>query len=104
MLTLTSTGIQKQVNRLKNSINHATYMLGSVQHTAAIAKIESTASTIQIFVLLDDTVTGTISNISIVDNDGDVIAVSARQFVKPALRGLYSVFTYNFTEAEGTDI
>lgn len=47
--------------------------------------------------------TGKVSNISLVDVDGDIIAVAAREFTKPKTKGIYSVFAYTFVEVEDPD-
>ncbi|NPV89827.1 MAG: hypothetical protein HPY50_03505 [Firmicutes bacterium] len=100
MKTLTATGITKQLTRLKDSLSHATYLLGGQQRQVDIFKTDINQDVIKIFVYLDDTVSGTVSNISLIDKDGDVVALAAREFVKPESKGLYSVFAYKFVEVE----
>lgn len=100
MKTLTATGITKQLERLRDSLSHATYLLDGQQRQADIFKTDIDQDTIRIFVYLDDTVTGSVSNISLIDKDGDVVALAAREFVKPQSKGLYSVFAYKFVEVE----
>lgn len=100
MKTLTATGITKQLERLRDSLSHATYLLDGQQRQADIFKTDIVQDTIRIFVYLDDTVSGSVSNISLIDKDGDVVALAAREFVKPQSKGLYSVFAYKFVEVE----
>ena len=100
MKTLTATGITKQLTRLKDSLSHATYLLDGQLRQADIFKTDIDQDTIRIFVYLDDTVSGSVSNISLIDKDGDVVALAAREFVKPQSKGLYSVFAYKFVEVE----
>jgi len=100
MKTLTATGIAKQLTRLKDSLSHATYLLNGQQRQANIFKTEINQDVIRVFVYLDDTVSGTVSNISLIDKDGDVVALATREFVKPQSKGLYSVFAYKFVEVE----
>lgn len=100
MKTLTQVGINKQLVRLRDSLSHATYLLNGQQKQVNIFKVDLDQNLIKVFVYLDDTVSGTVSNISLVDKDGDVIALADRQFVKPQSKGLYSVFAYRFVEVE----
>jgi hypothetical protein len=100
MKTLTQTGIDKQLLRLQDSLSHATYLLNGQQKQVDIFKTEIDQNLIKVFVYLDDTVSGTVSNISLVDKDGDVIALAEREFIKPQSKGLYSVFAYRFVEVE----
>lgn len=100
MKTLTQVGINKQLARLRDSLSHATYLLNGQPRQVNIFKIDLDQNLIKVFVYLDDTVSGTVSNISLVDKDGDVVALANRQFVKPQFKGLYSVFAYRFVEVE----
>lgn len=100
MKTLTAKGINKQLVRLKESLSRATYLQNGQQKTVDIFKVDIADNVIHIYVYLDDTVTGSISNISLVDKDGDVVAVATRQFTKPRTKGIYSVFAYKFVEVE----
>lgn len=100
MKTLTAKGISKQLVRLKESLSHATFIQGGQTKTVSIFKTTIADSVIRIYVYLDDTVSGTISNISLVDKDGDVVAIAERQFTKPRTKGIYSVFAYKLVEVE----
>lgn len=103
MKTLTSVGINKQLVRLKESLDYATYYENGTRKRVSIFRADVTDNKIKIYVYLDDTVTGTVRNISLVDKDGDVIATAARQFTKPQNKGIYSVFAYTFVEVEDPD-
>lgn len=100
MTTLTQIGITKQLERLKSSLTHVTYLLDGQQQQADISRIDVAGDSIKIFVILDDSISGTVSNISLIDNEGDTIAFSSREFLKPAEKGLYSVFSYKFVEVD----
>lgn len=103
MKTLTAVGINKQLVRLRESLAYATYVEGGVKRRVPIFKAEVEGDRIKIYVYLDTTVTGTIKDISLVDCDGDVIAVAKREFTKPRTKGIYSVFSYRFVEVEDPD-
>lgn len=100
MKTFTEVGINKQLTRLKDSLSHATYLLDGQEQQVNIFKTDIDQNLIRVFVYLDDTVSGTVSEISLVDTDGDVIALADREFIKPQSKGLYSVFAYRFVEVE----
>lgn len=103
MKTLTEVGINKQLVRLRDSLAYATYMEGGTKRRVSIFKAEVAGNRIKIYVYLDTTVTGKIEDISLVDKDGDVIAVAKREFTKPRTKGIYSVFSYRFVEVEDPD-
>lgn len=100
MKTLTAVGINKQLVRLRESLDYASYLENGVKRSVPIFKAEVEDNKIKIYVYLDTTVTGTIRDISLVDRDGDVIAVARREFTKPRTKGIYSVFSYRFVEVE----
>lgn len=103
MKTLTEVGIRKQLERMRDSLDYATYLLGGVKEQVSIYRVEINKDTIKIYVYLDSTVSGTVKNISLVDRDGDVIAIAERQFTKPVTKGIYSVFAYQLVEVERPD-
>ena len=103
MKTLTPIGINKQLVRLKESLDHATFLESGKLRTVSIFKADVTGNKIKIYVYLDDSVTGAIKDISLVDRDGDVIAIAKREFTKPKTKGIYSVFSYEFVEVEDPD-
>lgn len=100
MKTLTEVGINKQLVRLRESLDYATYLSDGRKQRVPIFKAEVAGNRIKIYVYLDTTVTGKIADISLVDRDGDVIAVAKREFTKPRTKGIYSVFSYKFVEVE----
>ena len=80
--TITAVGIEKIGRRLADSIDHVS------------------ADEVKIYVYFDDTVTGTVGDVQLVDTDGDVVAASDRVFEKPPSKGLYVAFKYKITEKE----
>ena len=53
---------------------------------------------VKVYVYFDDSVEGAITNISLVDVDGDIVAVKERTFTKTIDKGLYILFQNTFTE------
>ena len=103
MRTLTDKGIEKILARLSDSLDHATYQQGKRQVSVDIYKIDIQRNCIKIYVLLGSDVSGSIRNIALVDRDGDTVAVAEREFVKPASKGIYSVFSYQIVETDDPD-
>lgn len=103
MRTLTDKGIEKILARLSDSLDHATYQQGKRQVSVDIYKIDIQRNRIKIYVLLGSDVSGPIRNIALVDRDGDTVAVAEREFVKPASKGIYSVFSYQIVETDDPD-
>lgn len=103
MKTLTPVGINKQLLRLRDSLAYATFLEGEVKKKVSIFKADVEGNKIKIYVYLDDSVIGEVEDISLVDKDGDIIAIAARTFTKPRTKGIYSVFAYTFVEVEDPD-
>lgn len=103
MKTLTRKGVDKLLSSFAASLDHATYerAVGSV--TVDISRIEILNPCIKIYVYLDSSVVGTVRNISLVDRDGDVVAVAKREFSKPASKGIYCLFSYKLVEVDDPD-
>lgn len=100
MKTLTDIGLNKQAQRFADSIHHAAYNLDGVPQTRPIFMSVVEGDIVRIYVYFDDTVVGSVSNVQLVDNDGDVVALTDRVFTKPQSKGLYVAFKYRFTEME----
>lgn len=101
MKTLTEVGLRKQAQRFSDSISHAAYMSeGGVPKTIPIFNNIVEGDSVKIYVFFDDTVVGSVSEVQLVDKDGDVVAESDRAFTKPKEKGLYVAFKYKYSEME----
>ena len=98
--TIYENGIQKIGQRLVDSIDHATYTLNGVPKTVPLFRTMVEGGNVRIYVYFDDTVTGTVGDVQLVDEDGDVIAATDRVFEKPPSKGLYVAFKYKILEKE----
>ncbi|WP_305118148.1 hypothetical protein [uncultured Adlercreutzia sp.] len=98
--TITEVGIEKIGRRLIDSIDHAAYTLNGEPRTVKPFRLLAEADGVKIYVYFDDTVTGTVGDVQLVDTDGDVIAATDRVFEKPPSKGLYVAFKYKITEKE----
>ena len=102
MRTLTETGVNKIGKRLVDSVAHAAYTLDGQPKTIEIFRRSAVAGSTKVYVYFDDTISGKVANVQLVDTDGDVIATTPpeREFVKPTSKGLYVAFKYNIKEME----
>lgn len=99
--TLKPIGIQKIGRRLVDSVDHAAYTLNGEPKTAPIFRKLVESGVAKVYIYFDDTVSGEVANVELVDTDGDVIAsVDDRAFTKPQSKGLYVAFKYNVKEME----
>lgn len=100
MKTLTPLGFEKIVQRFVTSISHVAYTHNGDNKTTALLNTVVEDDIVKFYVYFDDTVSGAISNVSLVDVDGDVVAQVEQSFTKPTDKGLYVVFKYRFHEME----
>lgn len=98
--TLTAVGIEKIGRRFADSIHHAAYTLNGEPKTVEPFRRLVEADAVKIYVYFDDTVTGTVGDVQLVDTDGDIVAASDRVFEKPQSKGLYIAFKYKILEKE----
>ena len=98
--TITSVGIEKIGRRFADSIDHAAYTPNGAPKTVKPFRKLVTADTVKIYIYFDDTVTGNVANVQLVDTDGDIVAQSDREFEKPPSKGLYVAFKYTIIEKE----
>ena len=100
MKTLTSIGIQKIGQRFVDSVDHAAYTLNGVPQTVEPFRRFVQGASARVYIYFDDTISGNVANVQLVDADGDVVAQSDREFEKPPSKGLYVAFKYTIIEKE----
>lgn len=98
--TLTLVGIEKIGRRFADSVDHAAYTLDGAPKTAKPFRKLVEADVVKIYVYFDDTISGKVADMQLVDIDGDTIACTDRTFEKPPNKGLYVAFKYNIIEKE----
>lgn len=99
--TLTDIGILKIGKRLVESVHHANYTLDGEPKTVPPFRTITNGPDVRVYIYFDDTVIGDVSNVELVDKDGDVIAASDdKVFTKTQGKGLYVAFKYNIKEME----
>lgn len=87
--TLTPIGVQKIGQRFADSVDHAAYTLNGQPKTVAPFRKIVEGEAAKVYIYFDDTVTGEVANVQLVDTDGDVISETDRAFTKPPSKGLY---------------
>lgn len=101
MKTLTQKGVEKIGKRFVESVDHAAFTLNGQPRTVAPFRKIASGSDARVYVYFDDTVSGTVANVQLVDTDGDVVAEAHdRSFEKLPNKGLYIAFKYNINELE----
>jgi hypothetical protein len=101
MRTLTEKGVEKIGKRFVDSVDHAAYTLDGQPKTVAPFRKIANGSDARVYIYFDDTVSGTVENVQLIDTDGDVVAEAHdRSFSKPQSKGLYVAFKYNVKEME----
>lgn len=99
--TLKPIGINKIGQRFADSIDHAAYTLDGEPRTAPPFRKLVEDGVVKVYIYFDDTISGEVANVELVDTDGDVVAsVEDRAFAKPPSKGLYVAFKYNIKEME----
>lgn len=99
--TLTDIGIQKIGRRFVDSVSHANYTLNGEPKTIPLFRTIVNGSDVRVYVYFDDTIIGDVSNVELVDKDGDIVATSDdKVFTKTTGKGLYVAFKYNVREME----
>lgn len=99
--TLTDIGIQKIGRRFVDSVSHANYTLNGEPRTVPPFRTIVKGSDVRVYIYFNDTIIGDISNVELVDKDGDIVATSdSKVFTKTPGKGLYVAFKYNVKEME----
>ena len=96
--TLTVIGIEKHVKRFSDSIISAKYRLSGVEKDLALFKKVISGNEVKIYLYFDDGIVGNITNIKLIDDEGDEIAEVEQGFIKESSKGLYILFKYKFVE------
>lgn len=100
MKTLQPAALHKMAQRFIESLDHALYELDGVEGSVPIFRTMIDGAAVKVYVYFDDAVVGRLSNVRLVDKDGDVVAASSEIVEKPTDKGFYSAFKYRFAEVE----
>ena len=98
MKTLTNTALNKMANNYLNSLSHVLYDLDDVEKQIDFFKKKIEGNTVQIYIFFDEAYKGKITNIRVIDKDGDVVAIDNKVYERTSKKALYIAFKHEFTE------
>ena len=98
MKTLTDLALNKMANYYLDSLSHVLYNLDGVEKQIDFFKKKVVGNTVQTYVFFDENYKGKITNIRVIDKDGDVVAVDNKVYERTTEKALYVAFKHEFTE------
>ena len=98
MRTLTDLALNKMANAYVNSLSHVVYKLNGEEKRADFFKKKVVGRTVQAYVFFDENYKGNITDIRVIDKDGDVVAVDNKAYERTTEKALYIAFKHEFTE------
>lgn len=100
MKTLKPIALHKIAQRFVDNLRCALYTMDGSVKQMPIFNADVEDNIVRIYIYFDEEVGGSLTQVELVDKDGDVVAVAEREFIKPQEMGLYVAFKYKFTEEE----
>lgn len=107
MKTLTPTANNKMAQRFLDSLDHITYMHQGEEKTNDILQKNIDGNRVEVLIYFTAEVEGTISEVKVIDIDGDAIIAPERIYNQEESdypRGLYISFEYIFEEQSITTL
>ena len=98
MKTLTEAGLNKIANFYLDSLSHALYKLDGVDHEINFINKLVEGNTVKVYIYFEESYTGSISDIRIIDKDGEVVAKDPRVYERSVEKVLYVAFKHEFME------
>ena len=98
MRTLTDLALNKMANNYLNSLSHVLYKLDGEEKRLEFFKKKVIGNTVNIYVFFDENYKGKITDIRVIDKDGDVVAVDNKIYERTTNKALYIAFQHEFTE------
>ena len=98
MKTLTDLALNKMANNYLNSLSHVLYDLDGVEKQIDFFKKKVDGNTVQAYVFFDENYKGKITDIRVIDKDGDVVAQDPKVYERVSAKALYVAFKHEFTE------
>ena len=98
MKTLTDIALNKMANNYLNSLSHVLYKLDGEEKRLEFFKKKVIGNTVNIYVFFDENYKGNITDIRVIDKDGDVVAVDNKVYERTTNKALYVAFKHEFTE------
>ena len=98
MRTLTDLALNKMANYYLDSLSHVLYNLDGEEKRLEFFKKKVIGNTVNIYVFFDENYKGNITDIRVIDKDGDVVAVDNKVYERTTEKALYVAFKHEFTE------
>ncbi len=96
---ITQYGIAKITSTIGEMCDRVRYKLnGEVAYTAIQRKVVN-EDNIKLYIQFDDTIIGTISEITVIDTESNVIISSEKEYVKTTDKAFWVTFKYKVSEA-----
>ena len=98
MKTLTDLALNKMANYYLDSLSHVLYNLDGEERRLEFFSKKVVGKTVQAYVFFDENYKGNITDIRVIDKDGDVVAVDNKVYERTTNKALYVAFKHEFTE------
>ena len=98
MRTLTDLALNKMANTYLDSLSHVLYKLDGEEKRLEFFKKKVIGNTVNIYVFFDENYKGKITDIRVIDKDGDVVALENKVYERTTNKALYVAFKHEFTE------
>ena len=98
MKTLTDIALNKMANYYLDSLSHVLYNLDGEEKRLDFFSKKVVGKTVQAYVFFDENYKGTITDIRVIDKDGDIVAVDNKVYERTTNKALYVAFKHEFTE------
>ena len=85
-------------NRYLESLSHVLYELNGEEKQIDFFKKKVEGNTVQVYVFFDENYKGKITNIRVIDVDGDVVAMDYKVYERTSQKALYVAFKHEFAE------
>ena len=98
MRTLTDKALSKMATAYINTLSKVKYKLDDEEREMDFFSKKVVGNTAQVYVFFDENYKGTISDIRVIDKDGDVVARDTKAYERTTDKALYIAFKHEFTE------
>ena len=98
MKSLTDTALIKMANAYIDSLSKVKYKLDGVEREIDFFSKKVVGKTAQVYVFFDENYKGKITDIKVIDKNGDVVAVDNKVYERTTEKALYVAFKHEFTE------
>ena len=98
MKILTDLALNKMANAYLDSLSHVLYKLDGEEKRLEFFSKKVVGRTVQAYVFFDENYKGKITDIRVIDKDGDIVAVDNKVYERTTNKALYVAFKHEFTE------